>query len=147
MELKVWLTYILTLMVIGIHNYNPVYHTIRVIRNDSTVSIVYSWALKRQKWWKKMQESTGSEYVAEPLSFGQIYHVVCNNFPFRFSWSAASEDTINSFGSGWKSQLSLTVSEDQYCTPSKEHYGNEIYLTGKNPSSKCCQPHNFGILS
>ena len=95
--------YILTLMVIGIHNYNPIYHAIRVICNNSTVTIVYSWALKRQKWWKKMQKSTWSKYIAEPLSFGQIYHVVSNNFPFRFSWSAASEDTINSFGPGWDS--------------------------------------------
>ena len=59
-----------------------------------------------------MQESTGSKYIAEPLSFGQIYHVVCNNFPFRFSWSAASEDTINSFGSGWDSQLSHIAKVD-----------------------------------
>ena len=36
-----------------------------------------------------------------------------------------------------------TVSEDQYRTPSKEHYGNEVYLTGQNPPSKCCQPLDF----
>ena len=24
-----------------------------------------------------------------------------------------------------------TVSEDQYRTPNKEHYGNEVYLTGQ----------------
>ena len=36
-----------------------------------------------------------------------------------------------------------TVSEDQYRTPSKEHYGNEVHLTGKKPLSKCCQPLDF----
>ena len=36
-----------------------------------------------------------------------------------------------------------TVSEDQYYNPCKEHYENEIYLTGQNPPSKCCQPFDF----
>ena len=36
-----------------------------------------------------------------------------------------------------------TVSEDQYCTPSKEHYGNEVYLTGHNPPIKCYQRLDF----
>ena len=37
-----------------------------------------------------------------------------------------------------------TVSEVQYRTPSKEHYGNEVHLTGQNPPSKCWQPLEFG---
>ena len=39
--------------------------------------------------------------------------------------------------------LPCTVSEDQYHIPSKEHYGNEFYLTGQTPPSKCCQPLDF----
>ena len=38
---------------------------------------------------------------------------------------------------------SHTVSENQYRTPIKEHYGNEVHFTGQKPLSKRCQPLDF----
>ena len=35
----------------------------------------------------------------------------------------------------------------QYRIPSKEPYGNEVYLTGQNLPSICCQPLDFWYTS
>ena len=39
-----------------------------------------------------------------------------------------------------------TVSEDQYLTLSKEHYGNEVYLTGQIHSQNAASLLIFSIL-